>query len=324
MLANTEDHPQHLLPAALLFAIGASRVLFTGRFRSREGAARAATARELTDGVVAALCLCSFGRSSPLPFLPLLPLLPLLPAPSIVPYWDFATRRLSKWHLLLPPPGSGGGGPSPVREAFLNGPLGLGASKVVHVLVAVILWRLLKKEWPAFSLFGSKKPGVLEWGILAAICLAVNLVLKAWSHITQSRGDHEGVFRMVASCSGRVNEGPTLRERLLYGSLAFVNAVCEEISFRWFWKAEFAAYLPGRHRANLAQAAVFGILHYYGIPSGLAGVGLTFVYGFIMGVLMDEVGGGGLFLPIFAHTIADYYIFSTVAQGKVVGKKAKT
>ena len=49
---------------------------------------------------------------------------------------------------------------------------------------------------------------------------------------------------------------------------------------------------------------MFVILHYYGISSGLTGVGLTltFIYEWIMGVLMEEVGDGGLFLPIVAHT----------------------
>jgi hypothetical protein len=35
-----------------------------------------------------------------------------------------------------------------------------------------------------------------------------------------------------------------------------------------------------------------------------------------MGELKERVGGGGLLLPILAHTIADYYIFTTIARGK--------
>ena len=42
-----------------------------------------------------------------------------------------------------------------------------------------------------------------------------------------------------------------------------------------------------------------------------------------MGLLMEEVGDGGLFLPIVAHTIADFYLFSSVARGKVTGATAK-
>ena len=134
------------------------------------------------------------------------------------------------------------------------------------------------------------------------------------------------------------------RERLLYGSLAVINAACEEIVFRWFRQSEFSVYLrdddddrhhhhrPGdvfgrniafgrflRLDANVAQAALFGTLHYHGIPSGFAGVSLTFVYGWIMGVLSEDVGDGGLFLPVVAHAISDYYyLFSSVARGKAL------
>jgi membrane protease YdiL (CAAX protease family) len=64
--------------------------------------------------------------------------------------------------------------------------------------------------------------------------------------------------------------------------------------------------------SNIWQAAIFGIWHYHGIPSGLPGVALTFVYGLVMGLLMDY--GGGLLLPILAHSIADYFIFVVIAR----------
>jgi hypothetical protein len=33
-----------------------------------------------------------------------------------------------------------------------------------------------------------------------------------------------------------------------------------------------------------------------------------------MGLLKETAGRGGLLLPIVAHTIADYYIFTTIAR----------
>eukprot|EP00539_Tryblionella_compressa_P003180 CAMPEP_0178747780 /NCGR_PEP_ID=MMETSP0744-20121128/8520_1 /TAXON_ID=913974 /ORGANISM="Nitzschia punctata, Strain CCMP561" /LENGTH=45 /DNA_ID= /DNA_START= /DNA_END= /DNA_ORIENTATION= len=42
-----------------------------------------------------------------------------------------------------------------------------------------------------------------------------------------------------------------------------------------------------------------------------------------MGLLKDTVGQGGLCLPIMAHTIADYYIFSIVARGKASATNQK-
>jgi membrane protease YdiL (CAAX protease family) len=190
-------------------------------------------------------------------------------------------------------------------------------------------------EWPAIQFVGNsrKYPGILEWSILVGISVVVNMVLYAWSRIAKSTGTHKGVDRMVSTTKDRNHL--TRREHLLYVSLALINATCEEICFRWFWWSEFAVYLSGRHgsnnkysnhmcfNANVAQAIVFGSLHYYGIPSGLTGVCLTCVYGWIMGMLMEQVGDGGLFLPIIAHSIADYYLFSSVARGKAAGTKAK-
>ena len=43
--------------------------------------------------------------------------------------------------------------------------------------------------------------------------------------------------------------------------------------------------------ANLLQAAAFGVWHYHGVPSGLLGVALTFVFGLLMGWLVDACGG---------------------------------
>ncbi|CAD7928100.1 unnamed protein product [Amoebophrya sp. A25] len=57
----------------------------------------------------------------------------------------------------------------------------------------------------------------------------------------------------------------------------------------------------------LLQAVTFGALHYYGIPSGFAGVGLTSIYGVLMGCVAMRFGS--LLVPIFLHTAADFVIF---------------
>lgn len=56
----------------------------------------------------------------------------------------------------------------------------------------------------------------------------------------------------------------------------------------------------------------FGAAHWNGIPSGPLGVGLTFIYGILMGLLHEW--NGGLLLPVVAHTIADYYILAVIAR----------
>jgi membrane protease YdiL (CAAX protease family) len=104
-------------------------------------------------------------------------------------------------------------------------------------------------------------------------------------------------------------------EHVQLSFLAFGNAVCEEVVSRGFFYHEFrvsAQLSPGI--ANVAQALAFGIWHYNGIPSGFTGIGLTSVYGLMMGLLRDY--GGGILLPIIAHTVADYFIFAVIVRRK--------
>ena len=168
------------------------------------------------------------------------------------------------------------------------------------------------------------------WVGLTVLCLAVNGVLWTWSiyHTSGVTGrrrnstkhqkaapvlDHPGVVHMVQDSVGR---SLTTREHLQVTGLAWVNAVCEEVSFRGVYRWHFATILPWSltplWHSNVCQATIFGIWHYHGIPSGLVGVGLTLVYGIIMGCLTDY--NEGLGLAIVAHTLADYYIFATIAR----------
>jgi hypothetical protein len=322
---DTDDPPTSMLPIVVLFVVGVSKLFFYQKKWN---------VRFLTLSSIEAL-LAFLIQSY------------LLPMPSIVPWWDLLTKMFSRWVLLVLMPKNierKASQTTPFYTALLKGPLGPGAFKVVQVIVAIGLLRLFRKEWPSIQFFGisRKYPGRLEWIILVGISVVVNLVLYAWSRMAKSTGAHKGVDRMVSPTKDR--RCLTHRERLLYGSLALINATCEEITFRWFWRSEFATYLPNRQvnqndlrpisfneiykhsfgfNANAAQALVFGSLHYYGIPSGLAGVCLTFLYGWIMGILMEHVGDGGLFLPIVAHAIADFYLFSSVARGKATGGNEK-
>ena len=81
--------------------------------------------------------------------------------------------------------------------------------------------------------------------------------------------------------------------------------------------------------SNFWQATVFGLSHYYGIPSGWTGVALTFVYGWILGLLATVLGSSSrssssstpgssspcaLWAPIATHALADYFIFAYIAR----------
>jgi Type II CAAX prenyl endopeptidase Rce1-like len=130
---------------------------------------------------------------------------------------------------------------------------------------------------------------------------------------------------------------------------AFLNASCEEYTSRNYWRnighniilllfpsikslssdsssTMFSLLLQS---SNIFQSIIFGGWHYYGIPNGMVGVLLTFMYGMIMGSISDYYSSrhpntysshyynyhcSHLLYPIVLHTIADYYIFAYVVR----------
>ena len=195
-----------------------------------------------------------------------------------------------------------------------GGPLGPKCSKLVEVASGCLLWR---HGYPGESLpFDlGPSPSFLTWGILGILCGVTNKTLLLWSNYNKTCGNHQGVNSMVESSRGREL---SIREHVALILWATVNAICEECTSRGLILHEFLrrGSLNFWH-ANILQAISFGAWHYHGIPSGWMGVGLTFVYGVGMGLLLEY--GGGLLLPIVAHAIADYYIFAVIArQGKFV------
>jgi membrane protease YdiL (CAAX protease family) len=188
-----------------------------------------------------------------------------------------------------------------------GGPLGPGCSKIVELATGCLLWRMTYKRLP---LKLGPLPSFWTWSIVLLLSAVTNLVLSLWSQQNKSRGDHSGVNSMVESSRGRLL---SLKEHLQLLVWAILNAICEEVASRGLWMQEFI--LRGRLsslHANVLQAISFGLWHFHGIPSGWTGVGLTFVYGLVMGFLTQH--GGGLLLPIVAHSIADYFIFAVIAR----------
>jgi len=162
---------------------------------------------------------------------------------------------------------------------------------------------------------------VTLWICVAVMAVGVNVALYLWSRFCRSnreKVDHKGVAEMVETAQGR---DLTASEHAYYTFMALANAICEEISSRGLWRwyyrhifwQEDSSSSPWA--SNMAQALVFGLWHYYGIPSGWTGVFLTTIYGLLLGYLADYADDG-LFLPTVAHTIADYYIFAIVARQK--------
>jgi len=229
-----------------------------------------------------------------------------LPPHSWASAWRPLTFMLSQWYKIIPN-----------APTFLvqGGPFGKGCAKILEVVAAYILYTLSRGEAPPISL----GPLPEWWVLLIVLGLSIinNAVLLLWSRLSQSRGDHEGVNAMVQDSMGRKL---SLREHGRLAILAILNATCEEVSSRGFWRNEFSRTGLNEWQSNFAQATIFGIWHYHGIPSGFVGVGLTFLYGLIMGFLADY--GHGLLLPIMTHSIADYYIFVIIARKQQKGGAA--
>jgi membrane protease YdiL (CAAX protease family) len=185
---------------------------------------------------------------------------------------------------------------------------------VCEVVAGTLLWKVSRGVTPALELGPLPDASVLLLVLL--ISAVVNLVLWLWSRSFVTRGNHDGVNQMVESSMGK---SLSMKEHTGIAASAIANAICEEIMSRGLWRLEFARSVGvdapmSLIQSNILQAAIFGIWHYHGIPSGLPGVALTFVYGLVMGLLMDY--GGGLLLPILAHSIADYFIFVVIARQK--------
>jgi membrane protease YdiL (CAAX protease family) len=230
-----------------------------------------------------------------------------LPPHSILTFWRLVTLILAQWPYFL------WKNPPSWTQAS---PLGNGCAKVCEVIAAILLYKLGNKKEPLPMELGTVNMTIPAIVVLLVISVTTNFVLQKWSSQTNHAYAHEGVRAWVDDSVGR---SLSRREHLSLLGMALVNAACEEVSSRGFWKAEFLLHTNSTiHQANFLQAAAFGWWHYHGIPSGWAGVGLTFVYGLIMGLLQDYYGG--LLVPILAHTIADYFIFSVIARKSTKNK----
>lgn len=92
-------------------------------------------------------------------------------------------------------------------------------------------------------------------------------------------------------------------------AFSILNAILEEFAWRGVFQHWLLGIVP-RASAVLLQALSFGALHYTGFPGGFVGVGLSTIYGVMIGAL--ALRSGGLLAPIVAHVAADAVIFTIV------------
>jgi membrane protease YdiL (CAAX protease family) len=273
----------------------------------------------------------------------------LPPHSYLAAFWSPLRILVSELVCILPAIGTVAI-PSFIRH---GGPLGRGCSKLVEVLCGLLLLRLQQQHQllqqtssetthslkdneddddaanENFLLLGPL-PTIRVFCVVMVLSLLTIVVLWWWSRTMKTSGDHVGVNDMVQSSKGR---RLLVQEHLTLAFLATLNAACEEVTSRGLWRMEFQRcsrihghrdhYHPTqsamRLHSNLYQAIVFGIWHYHGIPNGLVGVALTFVYGLAMGYMADYQHG--LLLPIVTHAIADYFIFATIARNNNVNTR---
>ncbi len=106
---------------------------------------------------------------------------------------------------------------------------------------------------------------------------------------------------------------PTANIGLIIGAaavFALFNAIAEEVVFRGvLWQTlSTVGFRPVS--VLITQAAAFGILHFEGVPSGMAGIGLATIYGLALGGV--RMLSRGLLMPIVLHITADLTIFAIV------------
>jgi len=97
--------------------------------------------------------------------------------------------------------------------------------------------------------------------------------------------------------------------KLMVGGVAFalLNAFVEECIYRGVLWGTLGYFFKRWEGVLFFQAMLFGAVHVFGVPNGIIGVLLAFMYGLMLGFLRYRAKG--LFIPILTHVMADITIF---------------
>ena len=97
---------------------------------------------------------------------------------------------------------------------------------------------------------------------------------------------------------------------------AALNSFNEELPYR---AALLSQLLPhvGKRQALLLTSVLFGIGHFYGVPSGMIGVLMAGLFAWLLGKSMVETHG--FFWAWFIHFLQDVVIFAFFAMGALSG-----
>lgn len=113
----------------------------------------------------------------------------------------------------------------------------------------------------------------------------------------------------------QVVHGETVRLELYPGVIlilvfALMNAFSEEIIFRFSFVAVVGKYGLSPYVAQGLAAAIFGAVHYFGHPGGIAGVIMAAFIGWFLAKSMLETKG--FFWALTIHFLQDVLIFSAL------------
>lgn len=85
------------------------------------------------------------------------------------------------------------------------------------------------------------------------------------------------------------------------------NSFSEEVSYRNALLNPLVD-IVGRNQAILITAVLFGLAHYQGVPSGLLGIALSAILGFLLAKSMLDTKG--MFWAWLIHFLQDILIFT--------------
>jgi membrane protease YdiL (CAAX protease family) len=198
-------------------------------------------------------------------------------------------------------------GKSPVLSLAL---LGLAWVCAKLLLPSLAFWPFILLIPLAIALLGkrafaSDPPWALKAGSVRAhfpiavavvICAVTGLI--AWLELfTPGLGSQKS---LVPQVSHPVAIGLILAFGLL-------NAAMEEIIYRGVILGALETIFKHFPLINCLQAFAFGIAHFEGgVPYGISGLCLSFIYGILQGVLRKR--SGGLLLGFLAHVVVDIFV----------------
>jgi membrane protease YdiL (CAAX protease family) len=146
----------------------------------------------------------------------------------------------------------------------------------------------------------------LEWGKITPRLVAGSLVVVVVSSIALLLW-YNLLHPDIAAFTQFIPALPL--PQLLIGGLGFalLNATVEEVIFRGIiWEA-VATLIPAPRVVLIVTAFFFGIAHFWGVPSGVVGACLAFIYGVMLGII--RMRSEGLLMVIITHIFADIVIF---------------